>query len=143
VPAKVVAGFSGVGKSNLHAQLQNDSLIGLDPTPYRDLPKWPYEYVEAVLEATKQCVYVLISTHPEVIGTLLQLGYVVTMVYPDETQQAEYHRRYVARGNSPKGVKRLTDRFMVNVRNLQAIVHPRCAHIVLRPGQYLADVMSL
>ncbi len=139
----LIAGFPGVGKSHLYAHASSVRTFDLEPTPFRKQPDWPDNYLIAVEDVMDDRLYdlVLVATYPEVIKVLLELGYMFNLVYPDETQKDDYVARYRQRGNSEVGVQTLADMFESNVANLRAIDHPNCQHTVLKPGQYLSDVI--
>ncbi len=139
----VIAAFPGAGKSWLSKSDQDVGTIAdLEPSPFKygdDAPNWPENYLAAI-DAAQEADIILIATFPEVVEVLLAKDWSVHIVYPDESQKDEYHRRYIERRNTAPVVKALTDGFWQNVQNLRQIAGG--THHVLDEGQYLADIIG-
>lgn len=103
-------------------------------------PLFPGNYIAQILRAEMEYDYVLIPTATEVIRPLQEkYGRKVLLCYPGDECRQEYRERFVARGNSESFLSLFSDgwdRFLGPVReNRQGV------HIVMGPGQYLADLL--
>lgn len=147
---KIIAGFTGTGKSSLAKEYCPSGLkirdfdsadfshIGRYDDGVRN-PEYPGNYVKAIIDEVGRSDVILISVIPEVVTALINGGCEVTLVYPTSGQKQEYSDRYHGRRGSKKVAEMLTanfDTFLGRAQSLEG-----CKTIVLEPGQYLADVL--
>jgi hypothetical protein len=143
--AIVIAGFPGIGKSwFIETRAKGKRVADLEPSSFKcgkdQSGYWPSNYLTAVRQAMAESDIVLIATYPEIITTLVVEGVALIIVYPDSSQSVEYEQRYRARGNHERIIEILIKNFKSNVENLVAL--DGCKHVVLKPGQYLSDVIG-
>jgi hypothetical protein len=144
---KVVSGFPGVGKSWLHQNLDGLVVADSDSSQFSwqneaeriRHPKWPSNYIEHIRDTKGNVDVVFVSTHKEVRDGLVQAGIPFALVYPALQMKDEYIARYVNRGNAPAFVELLRKNYEAWIAELAA--QQGCEHIVLKPGQHLADVL--
>ena len=123
---RIVAGFPGVGKSTA-AYMNPYKFIDMESSYYHWIfdesngtkvchPKWPMNYVDAIIEAATNTFgiedmvnIVAISTHKEVLDELSARGIYFDAVCPNSKDI--YIQRYIDRGNNEEFVKLLQDKF--------------------------------
>lgn len=144
---KVISGFPGVGKSWLQ-QNQNGLVVSdSDSSSFSwknqdekiRNPEWPNNYIGHIKAMKEATDIIFVSTHKEVRDAMVQACIPFTLVYPSLEMKEEYIARYVARGNVSSFVKLLEQNYEAWITELMMQKH--CIHIVLRPGQYLSDVL--
>jgi hypothetical protein len=70
---------------------------------------------------------------------LVNEGHEVTLVYPTLDQKQEYRDRYYNRPGSEKVAEMLTANFETFLGRAQSL--EGCKAVILKPGQYLSDVL--
>lgn len=144
---KVVSGFPGVGKSWLHQNPNGFVVSDSDSSNFSWAnqaekirhPEWPNNYIGHIQTARNNADIVFVSTHKEVREAMVMAGIPFVLVYPSLEMKDEYIARYVARGNAPGFVKLLEQNYEIWIAELMA--QQDCEHVVLKPGQYLSDVL--
>lgn len=145
---KIVCGFPGVGKSWLLVNHRGCSCSDSDSGNFSwqnqaekiRHPEWPNNYIAHLTEKQGEVEVVFGSTHKEVREALVSTGMHFFLVYPSLNMKQEYIQRYIARGNAPAFVKLLEQNYEDWIKELSE--QRGCTHIVLQPGQYLADVLD-
>ncbi|MNT77378.1 hypothetical protein D3C72_2164820 [compost metagenome] len=82
----------------------------------------------------------LVSSHNVVRDELEERGIDFHLVYPTVDQKAEYMERYKKRG-SPQPFLELMDNNWEKFIG-ECAVQVGCVHVVLKPGQFLGDVIQ-
>lgn len=136
---KVICGFPGVGKSTLF----NNGLNCIDSDSSKfDKEDFPRNYVAHIkaLIAHNEHDYIFVSSHESVRSALVKEGVEFTLVYPSITLIDEYIERYKKRGSSKAFVELMKNNWSQFI--VSCATQVGCERIVLKQGEYLADVIS-
>ena len=155
----VVAGFSGIGKSyfaSLHPDIAVDFVCMpykyfLDPeAPYDESskaspdlvmrPEWPFNYVKAILKCPINKI-ILIPSDCRVLRLLEIENIPYYLCYPVKRAKKIYRKRFVKRGNSHEFLRIFIGEWKSFMETLREDTFGR--HIVLKPKQYLSDVLDI
>lgn len=134
---RIIAAFPATGKSYLSKQAVG--FIDSDSSRFSRLNCWPVNYVAHVRRLVDEGATVLVSTHAEVRQALVDTGLPLTLVYPDEGCRHEYRGRMLDRGSPAALIEKVMEnwyRWLTDCRRTPG------RHIVLRPGEYLSDVLA-
>lgn len=137
--SKIIAGFPGIGKSTLFKKYKG-RVSDSDSSQFNkaDFPENYIKHIRA--ESTnKDCV--LVSSHDVVRKAMIAASIPFTLVYPVLECKDEYLKRYEDRGSPKAFIDLLSnnwDKWIIECHNQQ-----NCEKIVLKPGQYLADVIDI
>lgn len=160
----IIAAYAGCGKTSL-ATKHSEQYIEVVSMPYTRIlpiqkedtsesferekaapyhvnhPLYPYNMIEAILEAEKTHKYVIIPTIQPIIETL-QAEYKrnVILCYPDDELEEEYRERYLKRGNTEAFCCIFVDRMKDFLKNLKC--NKKASHVVLKSGEYLTDKLE-
>lgn len=137
---RVIAGFPGVGKSYLFNN-DNEEYADSDSSTF-DKADFPANYIRHIVDLlgnTNKTIFV--STHDTVRQALIDNGIGYTLVYPEMGLKDEYLQRYRDRGSPDAFVKMMESKWEEFVSGCERTTHPSVTHIVLLPGQRLADVI--
>ena len=148
---KIIAGFPGVGKSHFFQRSASagNHLLDSDSSKFSWMmtpegrvrhPEWPNNYIEHIKANIGKAPLIMVSTHKEVRDALIANELPFTLVYPSLQIKDEYIQRYVARGDNDAFVKLLEQHYDAWISELMA--QKGCAHVALRSGQYLSDVID-
>lgn len=143
----VISGFPGVGKSWLFENPNGLVIVDSDSSNFSwenaaekiRHPEWPNNYIQHILEQRDKMDIIFVSTHKEVRDAMVAAKIPFILVYPGPDMKEEYIQRYVDRGNAPGFVRLLEQNYEAWIAELQ--IQDNCTHVVLDPGQYLADVI--
>jgi hypothetical protein len=147
---KIICAFAGTGKttaakSGLWRARDSDSdeFRFIDARLSRKAedqdPAWPQNFIDhAVTEYTKRDFdAILMSAYVELLPRIAE-HVPLTYVYPALDMKDEFEARYRRRGNSQWFINLLIGNFDAWITALMAM---KGDHVVLKPGQYLADVL--
>ena len=127
----IIAGFPGVGKS-MAAKTKDWMFLDMESSDYHWIasgdgnkicnPNWPNNYIDAILEAarntSKTHIYILISTHNEVLAELDRRGIYYTAVLP--RSKDIYIQRYADRGNDAAFIQKLKENFETFIKSVES-----------------------
>lgn len=127
----IIAGFPGVGKSTA-AKEKDWMFLDMESSDYHWIidedgnkvcnPAWPKNYVNAILaaanDATKPQIYILTSTHNEVLAEFDRLGLYYTAVLP--RSKDIYIQRYRERGNTEEFIQKLESNFEEFIKSVES-----------------------
>ena len=155
----IVAAFSGVGKTyfaNLHPGTAVDFVCMpfkyiLDPEARYDEsskadpgldwnPEWPFNYLEA-LKGQPSNKIILIPSDWRVLRLLEKEKIPYYLCYPVKRAKKAYRERYIKRGNSREFLRIFIGKWEAFMEGLREDTYGR--HIILRPKQYLSDVLDI
>ena len=141
---RVTAAFPATGKSFVaahdHRFIDSDSSrFSWGPDGDRH-PNWPSNYIAHIRGALANGDRVLVSTHGEVRKALADASIPFTLVYPKHSLRDEYRARMEKRGSPPALIAKVIDELWHDALS-ECVNQQGCEHIVLGPGQYLADVL--
>ena len=136
--AQVVAGFPGVGKSTL---TKEDPSIGDSDSSQFDKEYFPGNYMAHVRNRMVADKLTLVSSHDIVRQALVKSKIDYILVYPALECKDEYLKRYAKRGSELKFIDLLERNWDDWIKDCQA--QEGCTHVVLQPGQFLADVIEI
>jgi len=140
--AKIIAGFSGIGKTYFvkyclptQGPLAAYKFIDLDAATYQKTgEEYPENYIAAIRrQAQAANTVVLIGTDPAVRQTLIEKGYSITLVYPQVAHKNFYLKRYRDMKRDAKWVSDMDavwESYMSNLMDQEG-----CRHVVLRNAQ--------
>lgn len=103
-------------------------------------PNWPQNYIEHINDQRGRADVVLLSSHDVVRNALVESGIPFTLMYPSLRMKDEYIQRYKSRGSDEQFIKLLEENYENWI--LELMTQEGCNHIVLQPGQHLADVID-
>jgi hypothetical protein len=154
----IVAGFSGIGKSYF-ACLYPECAVDMVCMPHKyfldskkpdesskadpDLvmrPEWPRNYVKAILECPSDKI-ILIPSDSLVLYLLEKENIPYYLCYPVKRAKKVYRERYIKRGNSQEFLSIFIGEWEAFMQGLREDTYGR--HIILRPYQYLSDVLDI
>lgn len=127
----IIAGFPGVGKS-IAAESKDWMFLDMESSDYHWIastddnkicnPNWPNNYVDAILEAARNTgttyIYILISTHNEVLAELDRRKIYYTAVLPKSKDI--YIQRYKDRGNNESFIQKLEEKFEIFIQSVES-----------------------
>lgn len=135
----VFSGFPGVGKSTVFKNADGLVVADSDSSTF-DKSEFPDNYLSHIQETRPSVDVLLVSSHNVVRDELEERGIPFHLVYPSVDQKDEYMARYKKRG-SPQPFLDLMDnnweKFITECAAQQG-----CTHVVLKPGQFLGDVIQ-
>ena len=139
-PMKIISGFPGIGKSSLYNQAP-ERIADSDSSQF-DKSEFPDNYIVHIRNLLEEGVkdYILVSSHFEVRDELEERGFPFFLVYPERGLKNEYLQRYRDRKSPQAFVDMMDanwDKFITGCEDQEG-----CEHIVLKSGQYLADVFK-
>jgi hypothetical protein len=136
--SRVVAAFPATGKSYFAATTTQaeDS----DSSAFSRSADWPMNYMRRTRDLLRRGAVVLVSTHAEVRGALETEGIPFTLAYPDTGLREEYRERMERRGSPPALIEKVIDVLWDEALS-ECAAQTGCDHVVLGPGEYLADVL--
>jgi len=155
----IVAGFSGTGKSYF-ASLHPDIAVDFVCMPYKYFldtkapfdesnkadpnlemrPEWPRNYVKAILKCPSDKI-ILIPSDSLVLYLLEKEKMPYYLCYPKKKAKKAYRKRYIKRGNSQEFLSIFIGEWESFMDSLREDTYGR--HIILRPKQYLSDVLDI
>jgi hypothetical protein len=142
----IICGFPGIGKSYAakkrgwhDSDSSQFSWVSYGDVPRVRDPEFPANYIAHIarLEGT-----VLVSSHSVVRNALVQADLSFSVCYPERQCLSEYLERYRQRGSPESFVILLAsnwDNWLGEMENETRAT----SHLVLRPGQYLDDVLPV
>lgn len=139
-PMKIISGFPGIGKSSLYNQAP-ERIADSDSSQF-DKSEFPDNYIVHIRSLLEEGVkdYILVSSHFDVRDELEERGFPFFLVYPERGLKEEYLQRYRDRKSPQAFVDMMDanwDKFITGCEDQEG-----CEHIVLKSGQYLADVFK-
>jgi len=153
----IIAAYAGCGKSTF-AQMHKSALDfhclpykyylygdsdrseACKANPDNDMRHdWPDNYVAALKDIVNNYEYVLIPSDFWVLELLQEERIEYTLVYPCKEAREEYRCRYLDRGNTEYFLSIFYENWGWFIDRLEADDYGK--HIVLRPHQFLADVL--
>lgn len=145
--ALIISGFPGVGKTSLCSKsselkvLDSDSssFSWADKSKQKRSPNWPQNYIDHIQDQIIKNDLILVSSHKEVRSELVNTDIPFVLVYPSLEMKEEYIQRYINRGNEDAFVKLLEANYDKWITELME--QKGCTHVVLKPGQYLSDII--
>lgn len=141
----VIAGFPGVGKSTVTANMQITSYDS-DSSKF-DKTHFPENYISHIREikekhesdGTNRDVVIFVSTHEIVRKALEAANIPFSLVYPMTDNKSEYLQRYRNRGSPDAFIKLLDENFATWIGQCES---QKCqGKYVLLPRQYMADAL--
>lgn len=153
----IYSGFAGIGKT--YATTHSKNTIDLESSQYQWLhaknksiesnksqystknPKWPKNYIEAIIEANTQGQNVLISAQPEVLELLAENNIEFITVTPDIKDKNFYIQRYINRGNPSKFIEIMSKNFETFITDMDNNKNAK-KHIKLKHNSFLNDILK-
>jgi len=144
----VISGFPGIGESTLfensgvcsYSDSDSTNFSWKDSSKQQRNPEWPKNYIDHIRSSTSKNDALFVSTHKETRDALKSSGVPFVLVYPSLEMKEEYIQRYIDRGSDEKFIELLRNNYESWVTEL--MTQEGCKHVVLKPGQYLSDVME-
>lgn len=150
----VIAGFSGIGKTELAKKYKN--VIDLDAAPYvyddsdildipfeerkgmkrKDNSEWPNNYIKAIKEAIIDYDFVLVWDREDIIYKYLEEGINFTLCYPNVDDLILYSERFKDRGNTDEYIDWKTNQYYEKISFYESISVDK---IVLKNNETLED----
>lgn len=138
----VICGFPGIGKSFLSKKNgwnDSDSSNFSWTSPGIRNPLFPTNYIEHIRSIDG---VVLASSHKVVRDALAESSIPFWICYPFIECKGEYLERYRLRGSPESFLKLLENNWSTWIKEMEQ--ESRCSgRIVLNPGQYISDVLTL
>lgn len=136
----IICGFPGIGKS-FCAKIKTPRFNkeDFDSSSYNKTHDWAKNYVNGMRELKSIWADIIFcSSHEDVRKEVSKLG-LFTCVYPSKDQKQDYLERYRQRGSSEEFIKLLDEKWDEWLTSMEE--QKGCLHIVLKPGQFLSDVL--
>lgn len=150
----IIAGFPGVGKTNL--ELKYENVIDLDKEYIFDLTEeqkmmdfeelkgidkpfnkdWPFCYIKEIYKKIKEYDIVLICQEKNLLLELDRQNVDYIVAYPQKDCLNDYLERYRKRGNSEEYLKRKKKSFYIEIDYLSRNTNRKW---ILEKGEYLED----
>jgi len=157
---RIIAAFSGVGKSALAKQYP-DKVIDFGCMKYKyeiddeeELTEsdkanhdyelifgWEDNYVEAIKQNMSDDKILVIPSDYKVLKLLEDEGIPYILCYPQREAKDIYHKRYIERGNSEEFIDIFIGRWDRFMNTLEEDQYGK--HIILEPNQFLSDVIDV
>jgi hypothetical protein len=155
----IVAAFAGTGKTYFASQ-HPDIAVDLVLTPYKYIidpemtydeatkadhnsemnPEYPINYVEAIRKCSSDKI-ILIPSDSRVLRRLEKEKIPYYLCYPKRRAKKEYEKRYIKRGNPKIFLTIFIDGWKSFMDTLREDTYGK--HIILKPKQYLSDVLDI
>lgn len=157
----IIAAYCGTGKSTF-AAMYPDKVTDFVCMPYKYFlnsvgnhldsesckanpenimrPDWPLNYAAAIKDACNNGKHLVIPSDILVLSLLRGESIPYILVYPQRNAKEVYFKRFVDRGNTEDFINIFIgfwDNFLVSLEN-----DPCENHIVLKPNQFLSDVID-
>jgi hypothetical protein len=154
----IIAAYAGTGKTTF-AELYPKTVIDFVSMPYKyvlddDMSEackanpdnimrddWPFNYVSAIKQALDSDKILLIPTDLLVLKILQSEKIPYVLCYPQKDAREIYRKRFLDRGNTVEFIKVFIDRWDEFFEGFERDSYGQ--HIVLKPGQYLSDVIDI
>lgn len=149
---KIIAAFPATGKTTVFQNQENYGLniLDSDSSHYSWLynedgskvrhPNFPQNYIDHINDNIDKVDVIFVSSHDVVRDALVEAGIDFTLVYPDISLKGEYVERYINRGNPPAFVNLVKTNWETWIAECDN--QDNCTKVVLKSGQYIADVMG-
>ena len=135
--SNIVSGFPGIGKSTVFRD-ERLRVADSDSSTF-DKTQFPANYIEHIQKTAPTVDYILVSSHDVVRAALVEQRMPFVLVYPSRDQKTDYLKRYVERGSPAAFIKLMDEKWDDFLSQCEK--QTGCIHLVLQPGQYLADVI--
>lgn len=131
------AAFCGTGKTHI-CKNTNIKAIEIEYWMYKDkgLIK---DYIEDIKNNFGKVDYIFISTEPEGLNILIDEGYEIVLVYPENELRYEYLDRYLERDSPADFIGVFMKYWHPWINELKE--QKNCKHIILKKGQYLQNIL--
>ena len=155
----IVAAFAGTGKTYFaknHPDIAVDMVLmpykyKIDPEAQYDEsskanpnlewnPEWPFNYIEAIKKLPSDKI-ILIPSDSRVLNLLENEKIPYLLCYPKRKAKKAYRKRYIKRGNSQDFLSIFIGAWKSFMDTLREDTYGK--HIILRPKQYLSDVLNI
>jgi hypothetical protein len=136
----IICGFPGIGKSYIF----NNKLLNCSDSDSSKFDKqfFPMNYTEHIRKIKNDFDYIFVSTHKDVIKSLIDNGFKFTIVYPDITLKDEYLERFKNRKSPETFIKLLDKMWDQFINDIESIDNDNIIKIKLESKQYLQDVIK-
>lgn len=149
----IICGYPGIGKSSLAANTNNIIDLCVEDFYVNGVrtPDWVTIYCKIAVSLSNQNFIVFVSTHPEVIKTLLDYVSFLCIIHPDIKLKSFWVERLYSRYLDDKSLKNLNAYKRVSnwyLEDIEAIENtykdaPRCKIISIQNIQYnLYDIVT-
>ena len=155
----IIAAYAGTGKTTA-AKLYPKTVVDFVCMPYKYQleqngdtdesckanpgnvmrAEWPDNYVSAIKSATTESTILLVPTDMNVLRLLKLESIPYFLCYPERSAKDIYHDRFINRGNTEDFIDIFIGEWDRFLSALERDEYGR--HIVLRSGQFLADVLN-
>ena len=135
--SNIVSGFPGIGKSSVFRD-ERLRVADSDSSTF-DKTQFPANYIEHIQKTAPTVDFIMVSSHDVVRAALVEQGMPFVLVYPSRDQKTDYLKRYVERGSPAAFIKLMDEKWDDFLAQCEQ--QTGCIHVVLQPGQYLADVI--
>lgn len=132
----VVSAFPGSGKS--HFVKENPQVLDSDSSRF-DKEYFPGNYMCHIRNNIVSDRCTMASSHDIVRQALNKNAIEYILVYPSLDSKDEFIKRYRQRGSEMKFIDLIERNWENWIRDCEA--QEGCLHVVLKPGQYLSDVI--
>jgi len=138
--SNIICGFPGIGKSYIFS----NKLLNCSDSDSSKFDKqfFPMNYIEHIREIENKFDYIFVSTHKDVIKSLIDNGFKFTIVYPDITLKNEYLERFKLRGSPESFIKLLDKMWEHFINDIENINSENVTKIKLGKDKYLHNVIT-
>lgn len=144
--AKIICGYSGIGKSYVARQMP-EIVLDLESSNYDKSPDvWPNNYVDDIITYSEEFDddhYILCSCHEEVRLELENRGISFVIVAPKADLFYEYSRRWYKRGSSIPFINMMQNKWYKMHESLLIHNSENIAVICLDKDEYVGDLIQV
>ena len=120
----IIAGFPGIGKTHFYnnqLKTKKYKVKDSDSSQYSKVISWEKKYFDDVIKSLKTHDICLISTHKEVRNIFIENGITINLIYPPANAKSFYLDLYKSRGNDPKFIDFMDDKFEKFINEINII----------------------
>ena len=139
--ALILAGFPGIGKTSVFNSSINlqKTILDSDSSKF-DKSEFLLNYINHIKENLYLFDIILVSTHDQVLKSLIEHQIDFYVVYPDKSLKSEYLERYKNRGSSKEFINLIESNWDIWITELENSTDFK--KIKLYDNEFLMDIIK-
>lgn len=154
MPAVVISGFPGVGKSYAASNNVKYKILDLESSEYSWIksrkpdgsknrnPKFPGNYIEAIIKNLDKYDAILVSSHLYVREAMYDANIKYNLAIPYSTLREHYIHRFINRESDVKLIKAVMNNWYDWLDDIISREFNRCRIHYLDYNEYLSDIIN-